>query len=79
MPALAYVNGPVARVLTVVVGSLVVGVIVVDVAVVTAPTLGRPVISKAGTQKWTRHVCSSAGQRIMQLSMKAQSVCGQKT
>ena len=35
MPALAYANGPVARVLMVVVGGSVVGVIVVGVAVVT--------------------------------------------
>ena len=45
-PALAYVNGLVARVLMVVVG-----VILVGVAVVTASALGQPVHSKVGTQK----------------------------
>ena len=55
MPALAYANGLVARVLTVVVGRLVVGVIVVGVAVVTVSALGQPVLLKAGTRKWTRH------------------------
>ena len=69
---MAYVNGPLAQVLTVVVGRLVVGVIVVGVivvgvVVVTASTLGQPVFLKASTQKWTRHVCSSPSQRIMKL------------
>ena len=42
MPALAYANGPVTRILTVVVGGLVVGVIVVGVVVVTASPLAWP-------------------------------------
>ena len=46
---MAYANGPVAWVLTVVVGRLVVGMIVVGVVVVTASALGQPVLSKAGT------------------------------
>ena len=79
MPALAFANGTVARVLTIVVSRLVVDVIVVGVAGVTVSALRRLVNSKAGTRKWTHHVFSSAGQRIMKLSMKEQSVCSQKT
>ena len=55
MPAFAYANVPVARVLTVVVARLVVGVTVVVVAVVTVSALGRLVHSKADTRKLTRH------------------------
>ena len=55
MPALAYVNGPVARVLMVELGRLAVGVTVVGVAVVTVSALGQPVHSKDDTRKWTSH------------------------